>query len=353
MAPEPRLEDRHLLANLDLPEGAGHLYYRDLSPSLAQRLSPAVASVRSSVATQLGFAPPRAELILYVQDRASLEALRMTRCELVRGADGWEIVFAHPYRAEEENELLGITGHEMAEATVLLRVTAIDPYLRWVHDGIGDLVEHEILSGLRLEAALKALHRARLLIEEQLGDGALWINLTRWRQLAPFVIRSHRIVGDGQGNLSLEDSERSQARVRAALKSSRDPLQAAALSELDAILVRSRQLRERGYASGEARGATPQESDLLCYALSCAYWLEVERRSPGTIRRFLGVLERRREGGDHVTSGPEAIEALREALGVPAPPATHYPLERALSVIETEEQRLLELQRAAGERSGR
>lgn len=346
VTPEPRLEERHLLANLELPDGGGRLYYRDLSPALAQRLSPAVASVRSAVGALLGFAPPRAELVLYVQERASLEAVRMTRCELVRGDLGWEIVFAHAYQEAAEVELLAVTGHELAEATVLLRVTTLDPHSRWIHDGIGDLVEHELLVALRPQAALDSVRKARLLVEDQLGEGALWIDLTRWRQLAPYVIRSHRFLGDGQGNLSLDDVQSSLARVRAATRTSTDPQQAAALSELEAILVRARLLEERGYASGEARGATPQRGDLLGYALSCTYWLELERRSPGTIRRFLALLEERRDQGDHVLSGAEAQEALRQVLGAPPPPLAHYPLERALSVLETEELRLLEALRA-------
>ncbi|MBL4847418.1 MAG: hypothetical protein JKY65_18015 [Planctomycetes bacterium] len=340
VAQPPRLEERHLLANLELRDGTGRLYYRDLTIQEAEALGPAVADVHSMVAHCLGFSPPRAELVVYAQGRETLGAVRETRCDLERGRSGWQIVFAYPYRADQVSHLLGTTGHEMAEATVLLRVTAIDPYLRWVHDGIADFAEHEVLRRQDPAAALDSLGRARRLVEEHLGDGELWLDLARWRQLAPWIVRSHRLLGPNEDNLSLKDVEGSLKRLARIRAANKDPDRASGLAELEAILIRARQIRERGFAQGEAHGSDAREGDLLGYALSFAYWLEVERRASGTIRGFLEGLERRRARGDHVLTGAEAKDVLRAALGAPPPSVAHYPLERALSVIKTEEARL-------------
>jgi hypothetical protein len=336
----PRLEDRHLLANAELPRGAGRLYYRDLSPSEAEGLLPVVAEVHSRVETFLGFRPPWAELVVYAEGRESLAMVRVTRCDLVRGPAGWQIVFAYPYRADRVGELLGTTGHELAEATVLLRVTALDPYLRWVHDGIADFAEHEVHLEHDPSKALDTVRRARVLVEEHLSEGELWLNLARWRQIAPWIVRSHRVLGPGQDNLSLEDIEASLGRLARVERSEDDPARTRGLAELEGILLRARQLGERGFAPGEAHGKDARDGDLLGYAISFAYWLEVERRTPGTIRAFLAAVDRQRLDGDHVLTGPEAVALLRDVLGSPPPPIEHYPLERALSVLETEETRL-------------
>jgi len=336
----PRLEDRHLLANAELPDGTGRVYYRGLSRAEAEGLLPTVARVHSHVGTFLGFRPPWAELVLYAEGRETLSMVRVTRCDLERGPGGWQIVFAYPYRADRVGELLGTTGHELAEATVLLRVTAIDPYLRWVHDGIADFAEHEVHLAHDPSKALDTVRRARVLVEEHLGEGELWLNLARWRQIAPWIVRSHRVLGPGQDNLSLDDIDASLARLGRVERSEDDPARTRGLAELEGILLRARQLRERGFAPGEAHGRDARDADLLGYALSFAYWLEVERRTPGTIRAFLAAVDRQRLAGDHVLTGPEAVAVLSEVLGAPPPPIEHYPLERALSVLETEETRL-------------
>lgn len=340
MTEPPRLEDRHLLAKYELPQGTGCLYYRDLSPAEAEGLLPALAEVHGRLEGFLGFRPPWAELVLYAEGREALSTVRVTRCDLVRGHGGWQIVFAYPYHAERVAELLGTTGHELAEATVLLRVTAIDPYLRWVHDGIADFAEHEIHLQHDPRKALDTVRRARALVEEHLGDGELWLNLSRWRQLAPWIVRSHRVLGPGHDNLSLNDIEASLARLERVERSEEDPARTRGLAELKGILVRARQLRERGFAPGEAHGKDARDGDLLGYAISFAYWLEIERGNPGTIRAFLAALDAQRAAGDHVLTGPEAIATLTKVLGAPPPPTERYPLERALSVLQTEETRL-------------
>ncbi|MGE0707340.1 MAG: hypothetical protein AB7N76_04680 [Planctomycetota bacterium] len=346
----PRLEDRHQLAHVELPDHSARLYYSGLERHDAEGLLPEVAAVQSEVTGCLGFKPPRAELVLYpAPEGPSLEAVHETRCDLVRGEQGeWSIVFAYPYARDPypqgpnprgRAQLLGTTSHELAEATVLLRVTVLDPYLRWMHDGIAELVEHRVLSRRLPEAARSGLARARAFLEERLGAGDLWVDLSRWRQLTPWIVRSHRFLGPNQSNLSLDDLEGALRRVRRARDLGGEPDLIAGLTELEAMLLRAQALAERPYVPGEARAGDAETHDFLLYASSFALWLEVEQRRPGAARALLERLERRRGEGDHVLGAAEGEALLREVCPSETPPLTRYPLERAVAALRAEEER--------------
>ncbi|HBP18372.1 MAG TPA: hypothetical protein DEA08_11355 [Planctomycetes bacterium] len=334
----PRLEDRHLLAHVELDDGAARIYYRDLPRATASTLLGEVADVRSQLTGELGFTPPRAELVVYPSE-GDAKSVRETRCELTRDSAGrgrWVIVFAYPLE-DDRSSLLGTTGHEMAEAVVLLRVTVIDPYLRWIHDGVAELTEQRVLARCARRSALANLRQARRFLEERLAAGEEWADLGRWRQLAPWIVRSHRFLGPNQANLSLNDIPGAVARVRQA--KALDPELAGGLSELEAMLLRADGISQRGWAPGEARGDDPDTRDFLLYTLSFAVWLEIERSTPGATRAFLSALEARRAAGDHVLSAAEGLALVREACPQ-LPPVERYPLARALAVLEAEEQRL-------------
>src|SRR5437016_4198482 len=57
------------------------------------------------------------------------------------------------------DRLRGTVAHEVAEATVLTRVPILDPYLRWMHDGIAESVEYRVLQQLDPKAASATLDR--------------------------------------------------------------------------------------------------------------------------------------------------------------------------------------------------
>lgn len=330
------MEDRHLLAHVELQDGATRIYYHNLSRATASSLLGEVADVRSQLQGELGFPPPRAELVVYPREGKG-GTVRETRCDLTRDARGrWAIVFAYPLD-EDRSSLLGTTGHEMAEAVVLLRVTVIDPYLRWIHDGVAELVEQRVLARCARRAAVANLRQARRFLEERLAAGEEWADLGRWRQLAPWIVRSHRFLGANQANLSLSDIPGAVARVRQA--KALDPSLAGGLSELEAMLLRAEGISQRSWAPGEARGDDPDTRDFLLYTLSFAAWLEIERSTPGATRAFLSALEARRAEGDHVLSAAEGLALLREVCPE-LPPIERYPLGRALEVLEAEEGRL-------------
>ncbi len=317
----------------------------EVERSAAERLLPDVAAVRSDVHEQLGLSPPRTEVLLYPlrgpQGREG-EVVRETRCDLTHGPEGWRLRFRYPWSEEPAHRptLLGTTAHEVAEATVLLQVTVLDPYLRWMHDGIAELIEHQVLRRTEPSAARLDLQRMVAFLEERLADGVEWADLTRWRQLASWVVRSHRFMGPGAANLSLDHLDRSVARVREALAQAPQPVVQTGLEELEAMLLRAQAMERRPWADGEARPDDPATRDYVFYTLAFAFWLEVEREQPETVRRYVQALGGHRESGDHVLSAHEALHLLRRAAGDDLPPLTRFPVRLALETLRAELQAL-------------
>ena len=335
-SPPPGIDDTDL-SNVSLDDA--WVYYRepDVSRDAAVRLVPEVADVRSQVATLLGVPAPRAELVIYqAPTPTATDALVLhTQCRFDRARGA--IRFRYPLEddALSRAQLLGTVGHEVAEASVLAALECLDPHVRWVHDGIADLMEHEVLVARDPASAATLLARARDFIEDRRSRGVEWIDLTRWRALAPFIVRSHLLVGPP--NLSLSDLPGSRARVAAAR--ARDGAPIAALDELDLVLRGCEASARQPLRPGEAAPEDPEVLDYPFYVASFAVWLEAERRAPGTTRRAIAELRARCAAGDRVLTRSEA-EATLERIGGAPPRVARVPLERVAAALEVELRRL-------------
>lgn len=348
LAQPPGLDDAVIehLESVWTSDRATRVIYHEVERATAESLLPELASVQTDVGERLGLVPPRAEVLIYATSGPPAgdgEHVLETRCDLAHGPDGWRIRFRYPWTEQPETRrrLVGTAAHEVTEATVLLQVTALDPYLRWMHDGIAELMEHEVL--LRRDPAAARASLARMI--EFLGAreerGVLWADLTRWRQLASWIVRSHRFLGPGSVNLALDDVEGSLARVRRALAAREDSSIAEGLRELETILLRAEALERRPWAEGEARPDDPLTRDYVFYVLAFTFWLEVERSHPGAVRAYVQSLAARRAEEDHVLSAHEAEDLLRKAVDAgELPPLTRYPLASALATLEREVERL-------------
>jgi hypothetical protein len=339
----PGLSDGEVQVLAHVEGARSTLYYRDGELELTQveELLPLVEGVRSEVEAELGAVAPRTELILY--QRSGLgggSLIHHTECIF----ENDRIRFRYPYDEEDplsQGQLLGTVAHEVAEATLLSQVTVIDPYLRWAHDGVAELVEHQVLCVRDVEVARTLLRRVIRFVSERRADGVQTLDLTRWRQIAPWVVRSHRFL-DSDGNLSLEDVDGSLERVRAARAEARpDDVRGPGLAELEQLLLDASARRDQAWSPNEARPDDAERGDLLYYNVAFALWLEVERNAPGTMRRFVGNLAERRAGDDHVLTASEAWEALEASCaGSPLPDLTQIELADVESVLRAEERRL-------------
>lgn len=346
-SPEPVWrKDRLTLAHVQSTVEPVRVYYRDLERGDAEQVLPEVAAVHSAVRSHLGFRPPATELVIYEPSGpigAVGQQVHETRCELDKTPDGWVIGFVYPFNQDPRTleHLVGTTAHEVAEATILLQVTVLDPYVRWMHDGIAELIEHEVLCRRNPSAARANLRRVTRFVAERRGEGVSWVNLARWRQLAPWVVRSHRFLGESEDNLSLEDIDQSINRVRRARRLEADPVFQGGLDELEVMLRRARRLGRLPWEGGEARTDDPNTRDFLFYNAAFAFWLGVERARPGTVRRYVTALARKRSGDDHVITSEEVLEMLREAAeGAVLPPLERFTLEEADRVLRAEQLRL-------------
>lgn len=335
-SPPPGIDDTDL-SNVALDDA--WVFYRepDVSRDVAERLVPEVADVRSHVAALLGVPAPRAELVVYqAPTPTATDALVLhTQCRFDRARGA--IRFRYPLEDDvlARAQLLGTVGHEVAEASVLSALECLDPHVRWMHDGIADLIEHEVLVERDPASAATLLARARDFIEERRSRGVEWIDLTRWRALAPFIVRSHLLVGPP--NLSLADLPGSRARLAAARGKEGAPT--AAIDELDLVLRGCEAAARQPVRPGEAAPEDPEVLDYPFYVASFAVWLEAERRAPGATRRTLAELAGRCAAGDRVLTRCE-VEATLERLGGGPPRVGRVSLEHVAAILDAELRRL-------------
>lgn len=351
--PPPGLEDSEIITMEHVREGDASIFYRksDVPRERAAALAPEVEGVRVEVGTILGVTPPRAQLVVYEPSgppgAAGLLVDRVLCLYLEREHT---IRFRYPLPDDDplaRAQLLGTVGHEVAEATLLGAVESVDPYLRWMHDGVAELVEHEVQRRRDPEASRLLLQRTVRFVTERRARGVEWVDLTRWRQIVEYVIRANRLLrrlGDDEGQLSLVDAQRSLARVRraAAVPPTADepPGLRTGLVELQAVLQAAAQRQRLPWREGEGRTDDPDALDYLFYNASFAVWVHLERASPGTLQRFLAALVARR-AADPVLTAAEATSLLREATGdVALPPLERLPLSWVEEVLHAEERRL-------------
>lgn len=348
--PPPGIEDEDVIRMENVRQGEAWVFYRgwDVPHERARALAPEVEAVRQAVGDAMGVAVPRAQLVVYAPsgpDGSSGPLVDRVPCHFFERE--YMIRFRYPLEDEDpvaRAQLLGTVGHEVAEATVLGQVRSIDPYLRWMHDGIAELVEHEVLRARNVEGARLLLQRTMRFVADRRARGVEWVDLTRWRQLGDRLHRSQRLLEDEEGSLSLVDVPQALARVRRSRDLALGDEQAwrrAALDELEAVLLVAANRQRLRWRSGEGRTDDPEALDYLFYNAAFAVWLHLERASPGALRRFVAALERSRAAGDHVLTAEEATAMFHEAAGdVSLPPLDKLPLGWLEQVLGAEEQRL-------------
>lgn len=349
-APPKWPRDRATLAHVEL--AGTRLYHRDVDPGAARLLLKDVEAVRAKVRDLLGCPPPRTELIIYSPAGSSGRSGRLvheTRADLLQDERGWVLGFVYPFRDHPtaRSRLLETVAHEVAEATVLRQVRALDPYLRWMHDGLADLVEHEVSRGRDPAAARRAMIEAVDYLAARRAEGVRFADLSRWRQLPDWIMGSHLFLGLDADNLTLNAIEASEARVTAALAGDPSPAKRQGLIELGAILRLAKREVDRAWAIDEARPDDAESLGLTFYKLSFSFWLSIERRSPGTARRFVTSLAARRKV-DPVLSRADAWAELKAAAGdVELPALSRFTLDSAEGILKEEERRLAKTIREA------
>lgn len=348
--PPPGIEDEDVIRMENVRQGEAWVFYRgwDVPHDRARALAPEVEAVRVAVSEKMGVTVPRTQLVIYAPigpEGASGPLVDRVPCHFFERE--YTIRFRYPLEDEDpvgRAQLLGTVGHEIAEATVLGQVRSIDPYLRWMHDGIAELVEHEVLCARNVDGARLLLHRTLRFVGDRRARGVEWVDLTRWRQIGDRLHRTQPLLADDQGSLSLANVPRALARVRRSREGATGDDQAwrrDALDELDAVLRVADGRGRLRWRDGEGRTDDPDALDYLFYNAAFAVWVHVERASPGALRRFVAALERSRKGGDHVLSAKEAAAMFREAAGDAAlPPLDKLPLGWVEQVLGAEEQRL-------------
>lgn len=333
----PGLSDEELRQLTHVEQDGVRVYWRqdELQKEQVTRVLPRLASVARTVSERIGCAPPPAAVVLWVP--GGVRGSGRDPIHTTHGIfSGGRVTFRYPWEPDDPEALaplLGTAAHELAEAAVLRQVTAIDPYLRWFHDGLAELVEHQVLVLTDPEAARSALERGLELLAEQRARGVVRIDLERWRQLAPWIIRSQRFLDSG-GNLSLEDLPASRERVRKAMAAATADVRRRGLEELLQVIERAEAAAARPWSADEARPDDPQLRDFLFYLCSFAVWLDLERRSPGAARRATAELIRRRAEDDHVLQASEGRELfLSAAKGVTPLPLGGLPLISVETVL--------------------
>ncbi|MEZ6184355.1 MAG: hypothetical protein R3F62_04995 [Planctomycetota bacterium] len=340
VAGPPTLAERATMERVVL--GDVSVYFRpdELERPWVEGVARDVAGVRRSVAERLRRRPPDAELLLY-EPPGVAGAGEAEVVQTLATLEGNRVVFPYPVSATSETsqrQLLNTVAHELSEATVLRSVTVLDPYLRWVHDGVAELIEHEV-SALRDPAAARlGLELALRYVQDRRAEGREYVSLRRWRQIADWVVRSRRFMLDDQ-NLSLLDADGSLRRVEESL-AQEDPtsLRGRGLAELRDMLARCRELAKQPWHPSEA---DPQDrSDrFLFYVTSFAVWLHLERREPGTVLGFLDAVDAEAAADDYVLSAPEVADML-ERTELPYLDLDRLPLEWVERVLKSEQLRL-------------
>jgi len=317
----------------------------DLDQASAEYVARRISLVRSTVASELALvgsaAPPYAEVLLYRDTGWGQERWLVTHA----------IVLERPLRVripctlpEEDTDgekmaarIRGTCAHEIAEASVLTRVPILDPYLRWLHDGIAESSAYRVLLRLDPKAAEEMLVRYEEYAREaRRGKRPVsWLDLTRWRQLPDWIVHSDILFKGGP--LRLDNVAESLRRINEKRVSAEsDPETVAVLDALLDILGESWIREQLPYADGEA-DLRPESGQFLCYDASCCFFLELERAHPGITASAIAAIEQRHEA---VLRSDDVAAILRALSGEDVRVRLErFTLDRLEGILAAERQR--------------
>jgi hypothetical protein len=277
----------------------------EVASSAVETVAREIARVRTAVGEALALVgsasapPPYAEVILYRDAGWGQERWLVTHAMILERPLRVRIPCALPEDDQDGDKIAarirGTIAHEIAEATVLTRVPILDPYLRWLHDGVAESVEYRVLQRLDPQAAADVLQKYELYSREARRNAITWVDLTRWRQLPDWIVHSDVLFPKG-GPLRLDDLAGSLRRVseKRFANQERDPETLAALDVLVDLVAETWSREQLAVANGEA-DPRPRPGQFLCYDASFCFWLELERGRPGITAAALARIAARHE----------------------------------------------------------
>lgn len=314
------------------PDGGVTVLYRtvELDATTALAVANEFAVVRAAVAKELGLEGtpnevPRAEIVVYRDPAWGQEYFLVTHAQIRDNPLRVHIPCLLPPGENDgaaiAQRFRGTVAHEVAEATVLTHVPILDPYLRWMHDGIAESVSYRVLARLDPQAA--ALERDRYLERwRQARAGKLrWVDLGGWRQPSDWIVHSEALFTNRRP-LELTDIPGSLKRVGEERFAAQEqhPDEVVTLDALAEFLgnawMRERLLPGEGEVDLRQRdGHDPasarfKDTQFLCYGAGMCLWLELERASPGATGKVLAAMMARRATVLRSSDVVEIIEAL-------------------------------------------
>lgn len=300
------------------PDGGVTVLYRssELRGDLALAVAGELALVRAAVAHELALetapgALPQAEIELRRDPRSGDDYLIVTHAQILDNPLRVHIPCRVPLdetdAAAIAKRFRGTVAHEIAEATVLTHVPILDPYLRWMHDGIAESVSFRVLQKLDPDSAREERDRYldRWRQARDRRPPARWVDLGGWRQPSSWIVHSEALFANRQP-LVLTNLMQSLARIGEERLANQEahPDQIAAFDALASFLGESWMRERLSPGDGEvdlrtqdAREPTStrwKDTQFLCYGASMCLWLELERESPGITGKVLAAMMGRR-----------------------------------------------------------
>ncbi len=319
---------------------------RELAPGDAKLVAHELVLVRGAVAAELCLerpddAPPRAEVILYRDAGWGQERWLLTHALILERPLRVRIPCALPDDDDTPEKIAhrirGTVAHELAETSVLTRVPILDPYLRWMHDGIAESVEYRVLQKLDPKAAAADIARyAQYSVEARLR-GTRWIDLTRWRQLPDWIVHSE-VVFEDRDALRIDDLAGSLRRIASERKliQAEEPEKVLLFDELRAILAEVWSKESLG-ASRDEEDPRPRAGQFLCYDASFCLWVELEREHPGLTAKVLAAMAGHRAP---ILRSADVLRVLEQITGHSLRGRLErFSLDRLDSILEAERAR--------------
>lgn len=329
----------------------------ELAPPAAERVVRELDLVRARVQTVLRREAPGLEVRVWK--------------DVSLGNDPYDVTHAHvlskpqrvsvecPIREGESPEAFiervrSRIAHEVAEATVITRARVLDPYLRWMHDGIAVLSEFLVESEVSAAAGIKRLEGYRRDFEGAGRRGVKWLDLTRWRQLAQWIVHSEPLLVPPDKPLELDDVDAALDRLKPERHVANRPEIALRTEALLQLIGEHMRKRAMPLSEGEAdpSGWRRNPDSILFYHASFALWLDLERARPGALVRALDAIEA--DGKEHEILTSDAVAGILSRIAGEdvRPRLLRWKLRQAEGVLVEETERLRKRERAEGPKDG-
>lgn len=317
----------------------------DLPAVEARKAARVFAVVRRAVAEELALVGSsseggalHAEVILYHDESWGQERWHVTRAKILERPLRVRIPCGLPVDESDGERiaarLRGTIAHEITESTVVTRVPIVDPYLRWLHDGIAESVEHRVLKRLDPRTAAADVERYAQYALEAQRSGIRWLDLLRWRQLPDWIVHSDVLFEDHRP-LRLDDypgALRRLSQLRLLVQENHP----GSLATLDGLLDLVGESWAKEALPPARDEADPRKPSLqfLWYDASFCFWLELERAHPGVTARVVAEIGRwRRE----ILRNDDVIRMIDAATGEHVRPRLErFSLDRLNAVLAAE-----------------